>query len=139
MSGLCLSGPGCPEAELLGPSSASCSQEERTEQRIPEPWPSFYFPQLIPGSTCGRPKLSAAQPAVPPPTFLLSLSLLRSLPRIPLLNLVPQNPQHSRAPGEFLSSLPLKQRQDSVCQLKKELISTASAAAVCWGPQASAL
>lgn len=61
--------PGCPEVGLLRPSSASCSQEERTEQRIPEAWLSFYFPQLIPGSTCGRPKLSAVQPAVPPAHF----------------------------------------------------------------------
>lgn len=58
--------PGCPQAGLLRASSASCSQEERTERRRPGAWPSFCLPQLVPGSTSCRPRLSAVQPPAPP-------------------------------------------------------------------------
>lgn len=49
--------PLCPQAGLLWASSASCSQEERTEWRTPGAWPSFCLPQLVPGSTHCRPML----------------------------------------------------------------------------------
>lgn len=128
--------PGCLQAGLLGASSASRSQGERTDWRRPGAWPNFCLPQLVAGSTRRRPTLvsvCSAAACSPPTAFLLSLSLLRSLPRIPLLNLVPQNLQQSRAEQSTrrvsLFPPPQAEKQDSVCQLKKELISMAFAVA----------
>lgn len=105
--GFASSPPGCPQAGLLRASSASCSQQERPKRR-PVTWLSCLPHSSL--AACCRPMLSGAVQLPAPPTRLLSLSLLCSLSHSPLLNLVPQTAQQSRAPGEFLCFLLLKQK-----------------------------
>lgn len=102
----------CPCFAWLSPgwapraSSASCSQEERAERRSPGFWPSFCSPGSSPAAPpADQGSLRRSRP-LPPLAFLLSLSLLRSLPRLPLLNLVPQNLQQSGAEHQASFALP---------------------------------
>lgn len=91
------------------PQGQLCVLLPRGEDRAEETWGLAILlpPPARPRQHLLQTKaLCSAAACSPPLAFLLSLSLLHSLPRIPLLNLVPQNLQQSRAEHQASFSLP---------------------------------
>lgn len=129
---LCLAVSSLGPALLLAPKSRGQGRAEETWG-----WMSSCLPQLIPGSPCCRPVLSVGGAAACSPCLPSSSPFPSVLPPThPFIKPGTTRPAAQQSTSRVsLFPPPQAEKQGSICQLQKELISMASAAAVDWGPE----